>query len=166
MKKASWPKPLAIFSSFLMLITVCLSPLSQTAFAQDKDELTIEDVHNVIAKGIQKEGSEYVLNEKIAKENGFTEQHIKNLEEFLSKESNSTIEQAINYSKGSDATAFAAGGKVMGFFKTTLAVFVGATLAQTVVSHAIDHGIQSACNKFQDTWGVTNSCKIVGYPPE
>lgn len=43
----------------------------------------------------------------------------------------------------------------------TLAIFVGASLAQTITQNAINNGIDYACEKWDNVWGVRQACKII-----
>lgn len=47
------------------------------------------------------------------------------------------------------------------YFNTILAGFVGIQLAQTITQNAINNGIDYACKKYKNTWGVPTACKIV-----
>jgi hypothetical protein len=51
-------------------------------------------------------------------------------------------------------------------FYVALVVFVGVTTAQAIITNAVNNGVQSACNKYKNTWGVTGVCTTFGYKPK
>ncbi|MFP3728947.1 hypothetical protein U8V72_27545 [Priestia filamentosa] len=52
-----------------------------------------------------------------------------------------------------------------GFYLILLPI-VGYTVAQIIIEEAIKNGIQSACNKYKNKWGVTKACTIAGFKPK
>lgn len=181
-------KFLLVSIALVMLNFVLLSSFSQPISAATKENADLPEVNleknydytpvvNTIANGIKKEGSDYVLDKEVAKDNGLTEKQIDNLENLVTNSPDSTIKQAIK-----EANSFESSTKVVnsdgdpstmkalppGYkqLAAALGIFVGVGVANTILSNAVNHGVQSACNKFQNTWGVTTACTVAGYPPK
>lgn len=77
---------------------------------------------------------------------------------------NPTLENGklANETEGNDdkieTTAFGYWNWVRG----VLLVFVGVAVANAFITNAVNNGIDAACDKWDDNWGVRQACKVFG----
>lgn len=46
--------------------------------------------------------------------------------------------------------------------RTVLLIFVGVAVADAFIGNAVNNGIEAACKKWDDNWGVKQACKVFG----